>query len=507
MNVRILLIVLALLAISCGDNGGREQVMSRDTVSYLEAIVPPCTDNEGSGHELCATDIPDLETVSIQGAIPFWPVEEGDPPTFTDLLLGASLLTGIYYPRLAPHIAVRGIAKPKSTRCDVYPVFRPEREMLDDLYIGLFHYLCFMDITINEYLVGTGPANLTVTMHRENLWFVDMDYWDSDKQKVEQYLEYPQQRTASAFEGREVILFLGTTSTIAVEAWEPSWAFSIWYVQKHGDQLRVVSPALSITTIENKREWLDQPIEEFTQKVKRAAEERIELTNGRTGIEIHHPPLVTDANFLQDYYIAIGAVYDSSDKGTVLPPLAPGEGDPAAPTIPVNEGTTDTTLPVPGEETSVPPSSDDSRLVIGQETTTTSSTTTVAEEPAITEITPTVTTAAPVEEPVATAPDATETVTGTTTTTTTAVVETESDGEDVASSADDDSSGGEPAASTSVSSTLGQTTAVVAPSGGDDGSVEGPDTTVPPDGVAPPVDNGGPEEEEQPDMGPPVDDG
>ncbi len=158
MNIRILLIVLALLAISCSDNGGREQAMSRDEVSYLEAVVPPCADNEGSGQELCATDIPDLETVSIQGAIPFWPVEEGDPPTFTDLLLGASLLTGVYHPRLAPHIAVRGIAKPNSIRCDVYPMFRPEREMLDDLYIGLFHYLCFMDITINEYLVGTGPA-------------------------------------------------------------------------------------------------------------------------------------------------------------------------------------------------------------------------------------------------------------------------------------------------------------------------------------------------------------
>jgi len=506
MNVRILLVVLVVLAVSCGDNG-REQVLSRDTVSYLEAVIPPCADNEGSAQEPCATDIPDLEMVSIQATSSFWPREEGDPPTFTDLLLGVSLLSGIYYPSLAPHIVVRGIAKPNSTRCNIYPVFRPEREMLDDLYIGFFHYLCFVDITINEYLVGTGPATLTVTMHQENLWYVDMNNLDREKQKTERGLEYPQQRTASAFEGREVILFLGTTSTIAVEAWEPSGAFSIWYVQKHGDQLRVVSPALSITTIENKREWLDHPIEEFTQMVKRAAEERIELTSGRTGIEIHHPSLVTDANFLQDYYIAIGAVYDSSDKGTVLPPLAPGEGDPAAPTIPANEGTTDTTLPVPGEETSVPPSSDDAGLVIGQETTTTTSTTTVAEVPVTTEITPTVTTAAPVEEPVATVPDATETVTGTTTTTTTAVVETESDGEDVAPSADDDSSGGEPADSTSVSSTLVQTTAVVAPSGGDDGSVGGPDTTVPPDGVAPPVDNGGPEEAEQPDTGPPVEDG
>ena len=501
MNLKILLVVLAVLASSCGYDGGHRQVMSRNEVSYLEAVVPPCSGNEGSTQQHCATDIPELDTVSIQGAPHPWPVVEGDPPTFTDLLLGTSLLADKYYPSLAPHIVVRGIGKPNSTRCDVYPMFTG-RETLDDLYTGLYHYLCFVDFTVNEYLVGTGPANLTVTMHRENLWYVDN--WSREKQKIERILEYPQQRTALAFEGREVILFLGTTTTIAVESWEPSGAFSIWYVQKHGDQLRVVSPAKSITTVENKREWLDQPIEEFTQMVKQAGKERIELTGGRIGIGTQYPFLVTDANFFQDFYLAIGAVYDSSDKGTVLPPPAPGEGDPAAPTIPVNEGTTDTTLPVPGEETSVPPSTDDAGLEIGQDTTTTSSTTTVAEAPATSDATPTVTTTAvTAEKPVATAPDATPTATGTTTTT---VVETGSNGEDVAPSADDDSSGGESVASTSTTSTLAQTTVVVAPSGDDDGSVGASVTTVPPDGVAPPVDNGGPEEEQQ-DTGYPVDDG
>ena len=502
MNLKILLVVLAVLASSCGYDGGQRQVMSRNEVSYLEAVVPPCSGNEGSTQQHCATDIPELDTVSIQGAPHPWPVVEGDTPTFTDLLLGTSLLADKYHPSLAPHIVVRGIGKPNSTRCDVYPMFTG-RETLDDLYTGLYHYLCFVDFTVNEYLVGTGPANLTVTMHRENLWYVDN--WSREKQKAERFLEYPQQRTALAFEGREVILFLGTTTTIAVESWEPSGAFSIWYVQKHGDQLRVVSPAKSITTVENKREWLDQPIEEFTQMVKQAGKERIELTGGRIGIGTQYPFLVTDANFFQDFYLAIGAVYDSSDRGTVLPPPAPGEGDPEAPTIPVNDGTTDTTLPVPGEETSVPPSTDDAGLEIGQDTTT-SSTTTVAEAPATSDATPTVTTTAvTAEEPVATAPDATPTATGTTTTTTT-VVETGSNGEDVAPSADDDSSGGEPAASTSTTSTLAQTTAVVAPSGDDDGSLGASVTTVPSDGVAPPVDNGGPEEEQQ-DTGHPVDDG
>ena len=337
MNLKILLVVLAVLASSCGYDGGHRQVMSRNEVSYLEAVVPPCSGNEEIAQGLCATDIPELYSASRRGSF-LWPLEESDIPTFTDLLLGVSLGTDTYHSGVAPHIVVRGIGKPNSTRCEVYSMFTGA-ERRKDSYSGLYSYLCFVDITINEYLVGKGPANLTVTMHQESLWFQDMDDWGREKQRTLRFLEYPQQRTAVAFEGREVILFLGATSTVEVEAWEPSGAFSIWYVQKHGDQLRVVAPAISITAVENKlEEWLDQPIEEFTQKVKQAAEERTELTSGRTGIEPHHPLLVTDANFLQDYYLAIGAVYDSSGKATILPPPVPGESDPVVPTVPSNGG-------------------------------------------------------------------------------------------------------------------------------------------------------------------------
>lgn len=510
--VMILLVLPSCKIDSIGSVELRSEQPTGDVALYLEEAMSPCIPFRGSDHNPCLPGTPsEVETFSSFGLVRRWP---SPFPTWVDILLGDDNVT------LATHLVIRGEALFGTTRCETYHLKLGSywHKLFDIELVNLvensgLYYYCFTDIGVKEYIVGSGPTILTVAMHVESILYGGTDFNElSDSQKnkwVRSVLNDPQSRVATVYEGKELVLLLGLPHTIAVESWKVSAPVAgVWFVQKFGDQIRAVAQDVNRARTDAERSQMDMPLDDLTKQIKKAAEERISLTDGRIGVESYLPLLVNDANYLKDYYTSVGAVYDASEGSTVLPPLAPGEGDPAAPTIPVNEGTTDTTLPVPGEETSVPPSSDDAGLTVGQETTTTTSTTTVAEVPVTTEITPTVTTAAPVEEPVATVPDATETVTGTTTTTTTtAVVETESNGEDVSPSADDDSSGGEPAASTITTSTLAQTTAVVAPSGGDDGSVEGPDTTVPSDGVAPPVDNGGPEEAEQPDTGPPVDDG
>lgn len=513
----VVIMLCCLLSLSCNAGGAGSEFLpgpavQLDAPMYLEEVIPPCIDSGTSGIDPCVPEVPpEVEILSSSSSFA-WP--QDNFPTWTEIMLADEYFSS------ATHIIIRGVVNVNTTRCEAYPVKIANyfSNMFSDRFIdfletgsfenGDLDFHCFVDINIKEYIMGTGPPELTVSIHQETIWDTSINDWPNVKDAWESLLDDPQLRTASAYEGKELLLFLGTTFTTSLESWEVQGLYAgIWFVQQTGNEVRAVAQNYRHARTDAQRSRLDLPLDELVEQIKKAAEERLVVTEGRIGTELYLPLLVNDANYLKDYYTSVGAVYDDSEGSTVLPPLAPGEGDPAAPTIPVNEGAADTTLPVPGEETSVPPSSDDAGLVIGQETTTTSSTTAVAEVPVTTEITPTVTTAAPVEEPVATAPDATETVTGTTTTTTTAVVETESDGEDVAPSADDDSSGGEPVASTSATSTLAQTTAVVVPSGGDDGSVEGPDTTVPPDGVAPPVDNGGPEEEEQPDTGPPVDDG
>lgn len=467
--------------------GNKVHNIKRPEVSYLDRVVPPCTIQFGN-QEPCSDKSPaNLHMLSVHSSPPYWPYSN-EIPTFEQLLIreGDDVV-------FTPHIVVRGIFIPDTTRCAPYPSIPATYKRLNAIK-GLYHYHCFVDLSISEYIVGSGPSILTVSMHRENLRGIDINNWENIEEEVTQNLDNPRARTANAFEGRELVLFLDLPFTIAVESWDGKGNFVAWSVQRNrSNEIRAVAEDIRHARTDEQRARLNIPLDELIQKVKEAAATRMIITGGRIGKETDLPMLVTDANYLQDFYISEGAVYDDSEGATVLPPPIPGEGDPAAPTIPVNEGTTGNTLPVPGEETSVPPSTDDAGLMVGQETTTTSSTTTVVEVPVTTEIAPIVTTTAvTAEEPVVIAPDTTETVTGTTTTTTTTTVETESNGEDVVPSVDDDSFGGGPAASTSTSSTLSPTTPVVTPSGDDGDSSEVSTTTVPSEnGVPPPAGNGG----------------
>ena len=70
------------------------------------------------------------------------------------------------------------------------------------------------------------------------------------------------------------------------------------------------------------------PLADLVREVKQAHENRLVITEGRIGVEPFLPMLVTDANMLQDYYGAVGAVYEG-EGATVLPPPVPGGDEPA----------------------------------------------------------------------------------------------------------------------------------------------------------------------------------
>ena len=473
-----LVVLLVVLIVSCGSEERQRVVMDRVAPSYLEDIIPPCTIDSLAiigGEDPCSVADPiQIEMVSTMAAFPIWPVQ-GNLPTMTDVLLGISLVSGKYWPSLAAHVVVRGIAKPGTTRCDAYPMFRPEREKINEIYEGLFHYHCFTDILIHEYIIGSGPSNLTVSMHRENLWDLDTDDWPRKYEDIaEKNLQNPRQRTAEIYEGKELILFLGSPSTIAVETWTPAGPFNLWFVQRHGDIIRAVSHDILYALTVEQRNWLDRPLDALTRDIKQASKNRITLTEGRTGIESHHPLLVTDANYLQTYYKEIGAVYDNSEDKTVLPPPVPGEGDPVPVTVPVNEGeiTVVSSVPVPGEEVTVPPS-DDAGLTVGQESTTTTvvdtstTSTTVVEPPVTTEVVPAVTTTSEVVENTTTTTIAdTITVTGTTTTTVAPVVTTVVSGGEDGAPLTEDGVPGEDQVSTTTSLVQSQSTTTT--TGGED---------------------------------------
>ena len=161
-------------------------------------------------------------------------------------------------------------------------------------------------------------------------WALDFNDWpDAQKDKwIKELLDDPQSRVATAYEGKELVLFLGTSTTIAVESFEVGPQAGLWFVQKDGDEIRSVAQDIEYARTEEQRSRLDLPLNDLIEQVKIADTERTTLTDGRIGVAPYDlPALVTDANHLRDYYVSVGAVYDGSEEATVLPTPVPGEGD------------------------------------------------------------------------------------------------------------------------------------------------------------------------------------
>lgn len=105
---------------------------------------------------------------------------------------------------------VLGTFLPNTTRCDVYRRVFPafvDFLMGDDDYLAT----CFVNARINDYLIGTGPPELTIAAYTEPILYRRGDPLD--------WLDKRWDRTVEALEGREGVLFLGPASTTVLEAW------------------------------------------------------------------------------------------------------------------------------------------------------------------------------------------------------------------------------------------------------------------------------------------------
>jgi len=340
--ISLLLAGATLLALSCGGQtdlspsesisnpvsslftGNKVRSMKRPEVSYLDRIIPPCTVQFGNQDPCWDKPLARVKMLSVNAAPPYLPTAN-EIPTFEQLLIREG-----YDARYTPHIVVRGVVVPDTTRCAAY-LFIPAKYMRKDIN-GLYHYYCFVDLAISEYIVGSGPPILTVSMHRENLWGIDVNNWESIKEAT-QHLDDPRARTANAFEGRELVLFLDLPFTIAVESWNAnSNFFIVWSVQKNeSNEIRAVAADIRYARTDEQRARLTVPLADLTRKVKEADEKRMIITEGRIGIDKDLPMLVTDANYLQDFYISEGAVYDDSEGATLLPPSIPLKFRPVGP--------------------------------------------------------------------------------------------------------------------------------------------------------------------------------
>lgn len=270
-----LVIVLILFGLSCRPSSSQDELQS--SVSYLEETIPPCTPLPGSTQNPCdRRDIPFpvLYRAQIELPIPL--------PTMTERLLGEGR------PWWVPHIIVRGTVMFDTTRCGIYPWRKQSNIVTVDLDAGSliplderFLLSCVVDVRINEYLEGEGPPQLTIEL--EGRAFRSEDPKTITDEWINNVFGDPDSELASAFEGRELVLFLDVSEYLSVEVWDVQRGLGTWFVQRHGDEIRAVSEHLRWAQTDQHRRKLDMLLSELTTEITEAAENRIAITGGRIG--------------------------------------------------------------------------------------------------------------------------------------------------------------------------------------------------------------------------------
>ncbi len=394
MNSRVLKILVCVVVITgaaCstpfGDSySGAE--MTRPSVNYLSGTVLPCTPVEGlvadpcRGVELDSVDLTseDPESSGSFDGTDTFPVTtygKAEPDTVSELL----------YERLpfgSAHLVVRGVVLPKSARCELYNFVvnnfdDPVTYAIIEHSVGdLNLYQCLQEVLVREYIVGRGPTVLTVIMDRQTVYLQENESWDAVKgDGLSAQSETLIKRVERVYSGREMVLFLKPARSLRVEAWTSASPFFHWFVQKRDGEMRAIVEGVEGFDKSDTETYsmVDRLLSEFVTEINQTASKRAGLYDGLVGANTNSPQLVTDANKLQEYYVAAGAVYEGEDKTTVLPPSPPADFVPPS------------TTTAPSTTTTVPPSTSSTVEATTSTTAAPSSTTTIPDPSTTTTIT------------------------------------------------------------------------------------------------------------------------
>ena len=290
---------------------------------------PPCVPEAGSAVDPCG---PDSGAVIKGGAdsIPF-----GDAPrTVYDFMTDDFGVWTI-------HTAVRGTYVPGTVRCEKRMKLRyPSFLDLDRYYLeipgpnGIGTVLCYSDVRVGEYILGTGPATLSVVVavHSFRDSFTPAAKVDGVLRRIEWTLMnggdgYPFSAPEGGIGGRESVLFLAPALTTVAEAW---MVVHTWNVERQDDDAVIVVHPYRRYWRDYSGEWethkaeIEVPLAAFKTKVAAAHQARITAYGGRVGEGANDPVLRTNANDLEMYFRDAGAYTMEGGPPTQPPkPYAP----------------------------------------------------------------------------------------------------------------------------------------------------------------------------------------
>ena len=322
LHLGLLLAVLALTAACSSGDAATRQYQPLDR-PYFSGSIPPCIPVEGAKVDPCiiraeASGGP-TETYSI-----------GDSPRSVRTWFGSD--TG----QFAAHLVVRATFLPGTGRCEIRktsrtPVWGPEPSTYRATGDILGAIVCYVDVQVNEYVLGSGPPSLTLLMANLQAFGerVSAGEAESRRQRAERDL-VEGTGPSSILEwvpeggvfGEERLLFIGPEFDYSIEVLA---SFGGWGLEIQGDgTVLAVHPdrdywKRTADDYETYRSQLEMTLADFKAAVATANQERLAEWDGRVRAPTNAPTQHTDANTLHDFYVNIGA-YHHPDGPPVLPP-------------------------------------------------------------------------------------------------------------------------------------------------------------------------------------------
>ena len=230
---------------------------------------------------------------------------------------------------IVAHVIVRGTYVPGTIRCLSGDRFLPPSYWRSTFMWSRGRPLikCYADLRVNDYVVGSGPPTLTVevehdlypptwgeaeTQERKGLWETAL---------IEGGIDIGPYDDIRAIVGIEAMLFIGPSVDTSVAAWKVS---DTWNIERRDDGTAIaVHPHRDAFDIEDHRSALEMELPAFKLAVTQAHQARVAEHGGRIAPEDSDdevlPMLVTDANQLPQFFIAVGP-YDEGDVPPAPPP-------------------------------------------------------------------------------------------------------------------------------------------------------------------------------------------
>ena len=309
------------------DEVGTDSVVDSTLSSGEFEVFGPCSRALVEGRDPCERRVP-WEWPELKYPVMVVDIHVPDPPQTVRQEVDDSF----DYWSLIPHVVVRGVIVPGSSRCSVHTgsiILRDnlEHETSWSPAYGS-HINCFSEISVSEYIVGSGPRRVTaITGGRR---YDNQSYDFGEVPRDEEYFADITEPLVESLEGYEWILWLEVPLDPATETWNVSMFRSVQRLPS-GDIVAVSQFHETSLVGSEYEDRLDYPLDAYVAEMRNAMQYYRDLYGGKVADSADAPSLIASADHsdLREYLRSVGT-YDLPGFTPTSPPPAPVPTDPPA---------------------------------------------------------------------------------------------------------------------------------------------------------------------------------